>query len=64
MKFLTIFFRKFNFRIFSGITNLASNFDCSNLGSFRDMTFLWFFKKFIFRKLKFEDSINLKFLTL
>ena len=36
--------------VLSGVACLASKFDCSNLGSFRDMTFIMFY--FYFQKIK------------
>ena len=45
--------------MFSGVANLASDYDYSNLGSFRDMTFFWFF--FFFKKKLIGNSSFSKF---
>ena len=45
-------------KVFSGVVNLASNCECSNLVSFPDMTFFYDFFKNFQRKLVFKNFQN------
>ena len=47
------------FRVLSGVANLASKYDCSNICSFRDMTFLMVSISFFIENLNLEVFQNL-----
>ena len=47
-----------NFRVLSGVSNFAANYDCSNLVVFEIWCFLWFFPKFSKKYLEVKKFQN------
>ena len=51
-------------RVLTGVENLASEYDCSNLCRFRDMTFLGFFSENLDIETFFQELKYKKFLKI